>query len=59
MKTTKQRKRKALLPAWVKCLYCDEWWCTIHGCHTGEVGCTCPPIEEWKVDPYTEGGAAL
>lgn len=41
-------------PAWVKCRLCDCYWCTIHKTHA--YNCDCPPIEEWEVDPYTEGG---
>jgi hypothetical protein len=44
-----------LSAAWVECYNCDEWWCNIHECHTHEGGCTCPPIDEWGVDPYVEG----
>lgn len=43
-------------PAWTPCPCCPEWWCTVHTCHTGDVACTCPAIEDWTVDPYTEGG---
>lgn len=44
-------------PAWVKCPSCENFLCTIHGCHVHDY--PCPPIEEWKVDPYTEGGGNL
>jgi hypothetical protein len=40
--------------AWIKCPCCDEFLCTIHQQHAFE--CPCPPIEEWKKDPYTYGG---
>jgi len=36
--------------AWMPCPCCDDWWCNIHGMHTGE--CPCPEIDEWETDPY-------
>jgi hypothetical protein len=43
-----RRKAKA---AWIPCPEeCGDWWCTVHNQHTGD--CECPPIEEWKTDPY-------
>jgi hypothetical protein len=37
--------------AWIKCpRECGEFVCTIHEMHVFE--CPCPPIEEWKVNPY-------
>lgn len=44
----------AATPAWVRCEDCDDYVCTIHRQHTAD--CPCPPIEEWVVDPYSEGG---
>lgn len=44
----------AATPAWVECEHCDDYVCTIHRQHTAD--CPCPPIEEWTVDPYSEGG---
>jgi hypothetical protein len=44
----------AATPAWVECEDCDDYVCTIHRQHTAD--CPCPPIEEWDVDPYSEGG---
>ena len=41
-------------PAWVKCSWCEDYWCTIHEDHVHN--CPCPAIEHWDVDPYTEGG---
>lgn len=40
-------------PAWTPC-ECGEFWCRLHECHAFE--CACPPIEEWEIDPYVEGG---
>lgn len=40
-------------PAWIPCPEgCGEFWCNIHDMHACD--CDCPPIDEWKVDPYTE-----
>jgi hypothetical protein len=46
-------------PAWLECEGCGEFYCTLHCCHTHENGCTCPAVEDWSVDPYSTGGAAL
>lgn len=46
-------------PAWIRCPDCDEFYCTIHRCHTSESGCTCRPVEEWRLDPYVTGGYRL
>jgi len=35
---------------WPPCA-CGNRWCRIHQLHAYE--CDCPPIEEWKIDPYT------
>lgn len=35
---------------WVQCA-CGNHWCEIHSMHAFE--CVCPPIEEWKVSPYS------
>lgn len=43
-------------PAWEPCECCDDWWCNVHGMHTGE--CDCPEIDEWESDPYAMGDAA-
>ena len=43
-------------PAWMPCPCCDDWWCNIHGMHTGE--CPCPEIDEWDSDPYSVCHAA-
>ena len=52
-----QLPRQALLaktpPAWMRCLCCDDWICTIHGEHVAD--CPCPPIDRWKTDPYGPG----
>lgn len=40
--------------AWVRCPHCENYWCRIHDRHAFE--CDCPPVEEWSVDPYSEGG---
>lgn len=40
-------------PAWMPCLCCNEWICTIHGVHVHD--CECQPIEEWNKDPYSPG----
>lgn len=38
-------------PCWEPCDCCGEFFCNLHGQHTGE--CACPPIDEWEgVDPY-------
>lgn len=36
---------------WIKCQFCDEFWCTIHDQHACD--CPCPPIDEWEIDPYS------
>jgi hypothetical protein len=52
-----QLPRQVLLvltpPAWMRCLCCDDFLCTIHGEHIYD--CSCPPIERWKMDPYGPG----
>lgn len=41
-------------PPWVKCLYCENPWCTLHDVHAYD--CPCPPVEEWpKVIEPPEG----
>jgi hypothetical protein len=40
-------------PAWMRCLCCDEFICTVHGDHVAD--CECPPIDEWETDPYAPG----
>lgn len=42
-------------PAWVPC-ECGEFLYLIHGLHVFE--CDCPEIDEWEIDPYSEGGPA-
>ena len=44
-------------PAWVKCPCCENFFCTIHRMHAHD--CECPEIDDWTVDPYTEGGRPL
>lgn len=39
-------------PAWVQCPMCDNMLCNIHGVHVHD--CSCPPIDEWETDPYSE-----
>ena len=43
-----------LVPAWKKCLCCDDYVCTIHhGLHVYD--CTCPSLDDWLTDglcPY-------
>jgi hypothetical protein len=41
-----------LMPAWIPCPCCGEFWCSRHGLHAFE--CDCPPIEDWEDDPYSE-----
>jgi hypothetical protein len=44
-------------PAWIRCELCEDFLCTIHGCHVYD--CDCPGIEDWaerNVDPYSAGG---
>jgi hypothetical protein len=41
-------------PAWIPCPDCDGYFCTIHGKHVAD--CECPEIDEWAIDPYTQGG---
>jgi hypothetical protein len=42
-------------PAWIPCAWdCGDYWCLIHKMHVHD--CDCPPIEEWWLDPYSEGG---
>lgn len=38
--------------AWVPCIDCDEYFCTIHEMHAHE--CDCPPVDEWPAgsSPY-------
>lgn len=45
------------IPAWIPCECCGEFLCTVHRAHAHE--CGCPPIEEWKVDPYSRTGMHL
>jgi hypothetical protein len=41
--------------AWVRCPGdCGQSFCTLHWEHVSE--CPCPPIDDWDVDPYVEGG---
>lgn len=40
-------------PAWEACDCCEDWICNIHGCHAHD--CDCPPIDDWDIDPYSEG----
>lgn len=42
--------RYSSTPAWIKCQCCEDYWCSIHKKHIAD--CECPPIEEWKSDPY-------
>jgi hypothetical protein len=43
------------LPCWIPCAWgCGDFWCLAHGMHAHD--CPCPSIEEWEVDPYSEGG---
>lgn len=45
-------------PAWILCECCDDYLCTIHaGEHAYD--CACPPLEEWRCDPYSAGGEVL
>jgi DNA (cytosine-5)-methyltransferase 1 len=44
--------RDSGLPPWQPCECCDDFWCNIHECHTGE--CDCPEIDDWgDIDPYS------
>lgn len=43
-------------PAWVPCPCCDNFLCTLHGEHAHD--CACPPIDDWTLDPYSQGGVA-
>jgi hypothetical protein len=36
--------------AWVPCPCCEDYLCLIHNQHV--YNCPCPPIEEWKENPY-------
>lgn len=46
------------VPAWLLCPdECGEYYCTIHHMHACD--CECPPIDEWEIDPYSEGGLPL
>lgn len=40
-----------MIPAWERCLHCNEFWCNVHEDHA--FMCSCPAVEEWPVDPYT------
>lgn len=40
-------------PAWMLCLCCEDYLCTIHGTHVAD--CECPAIDEWENDPYLPG----
>lgn len=44
-----------MMPFWVACDSCDEFWCGLHGAHVFE--CDCPDIEEMihLVDPRWGG----
>lgn len=48
------RTRKvALVPCWVRCPLCDDFWCEKHRKHVYD--CRCPSIEVWAkagVSPY-------
>lgn len=49
----KSRFPAVLVPAWVPCYECDEYYCTIHNRHASE--CDCPGVDEWShagIDPY-------
>ena len=52
-----QLPRQVLLamtpPAWMRCMCCDDFVCTIHDTHVAD--CSCLPIEHWKQDPYGAG----
>ncbi len=55
MAIVRRRKRRKGGPAWLPCPgNCGEFVCQIHLTHVS--GCPCPPIEDWKVDPYSTGG---
>lgn len=54
-------RKKREPAAWVVCgkrpgrrSGCPEFWCTIHGEHVAD--CPCPPIDEWKINPYSTRG---
>lgn len=57
MKAQSRSKRKSskpkLYPCWVKCEYCEDYTCTLHGGHVAS--CDCPGIDSWAkagVIPY-------
>lgn len=37
---------------WVKCDFCEDYWCSFHLTHVFE--CDCPHVDEWVGDPYSE-----
>ena len=42
------------VPVWQTCPDCEDFLCSIHGCHVAD--CECPGIEFWAaldIDPYT------
>ena len=38
-------------PIWIRCPDCDDYWCRLHKEHVYD--CECPPLEEWRANPYT------
>lgn len=39
-----------ILPAWVRCMDCADFICTVHGLHVYD--CNCPDVETWMDDGY-------
>lgn len=48
--TPRQAAGAIFPPAWMPCLCCDDFLCTIHGLHVAD--CTCPPVDDWAAPPY-------
>ncbi len=47
---TLERQATKLVPTWVRCQCCENYWCNLHWMHAHD--CPCPPIEEWGISPY-------
>lgn len=41
----KNRFPALVVPAWVPCPVCDDFWCALHGMHADN--CPCPPAQDW------------
>ena len=49
----KNRFPSVVVPAWIECPDCDDFWCALHGMHAYD--CPCPSVDEWAeydLSPY-------